>query len=117
MRPSQLVVLSRALSVLLIAVGACGVAFLLVWYWELVLWGIFAPFALGSVYLGVRMWRPSRTVQRAVMFWVVSVVWTLSLVLLSFKDVTGHGAVLMIATSAGAICLVYFSVKKLVASA
>ncbi len=117
MRRSQLIALSRVLSILLIAVGVCGVGFLLVWYWELVLWGIFAPLALGSIYLGVRMWQPSRAAQRAVMFWVISVAWTVSLVLLSFQDVTSRGAVLMIAASAGAISLVYFSVKKSVASA
>jgi hypothetical protein len=117
MRRTELTALSRALSILLIVVGACLVAFLYVWYWEFMLWGIFAPLALGSIYLGVRMWRPSRATQRAAMFWVISVAWTVSFVLLAFKDVTSHGAALMIAASAGAICLVHFSVKKSIASA
>jgi FtsH-binding integral membrane protein len=117
MRRSRRAALLLALSILLIAVGVFGIAFLCVWYFELVLWGIFAPLALGSFYLGVRIWRPSAAAERAVSFWAISVAWTVSFVLLSFNDVTRLGALVMVAAAAGAICVVYLSVKKSIASA
>ena len=97
---------SSALSIVLIAVGLSGVVFLAVWYFELVLWGIFGPFALGSVYLGVRMWRPSSATQRAALYWAISVAWTVSFMLIAFKDVTVTGALMTIAVAASAISLV-----------
>ncbi len=105
-----------ALSALLVALAACVLGFLVVWYFELVLWGILGPFAVGSLNLGLRIWRPFGATRRAVIYWAISVAWVLLLVLVFFKDVTMIGGLIATAIAAGAIWLVYASVQRSVAS-
>ena len=87
MRNSQPPALLMALSVLLLVLAVCVIGFLTVWYFELALWGILGPFAIASLNLGLRIWRPSGATRRATIYWAISVAWVLLLVLLFFKDV------------------------------
>ena len=117
MRDNQPSALLMALSALLLGLAACVFVFLAIWYFELMLWGILGPFAIASLILGLRMWRPSGATRRAVVYWAISMAWLLVIVLFSFKDVTMIGGLIAAAIAVGVIWLVYVSVQRAIASA
>jgi hypothetical protein len=108
--------LLRSVGVLLLAVGVALLFFLGVWFWEVVLWLIFGPLAIGSLYAGWKMWRPSKATARAVVYWAISVLWVLAFVMISFKDVTLIGGVVAALMAASVVGAVYVLVQKSVGS-
>src|SRR5690606_13390661 len=106
--------LSRVASGISFLVGIGLLAFLIFWYFELVLWAIFGPFMFGSLYLARRLWTPSAALPRVVIIWAVSLAWTLSAVLLLFKSVTVFGAVVATLIAIAAVWLLYVWAQRLV---
>jgi hypothetical protein len=102
----------RVLSISFAMLGTVMVTFLGFWYWEVVLWVILAPLALTSLYLAWRLWWPTRSTSRAVIYWAVSLVWVLTLVMVSFKDVTVFGGITATVLTSGLIVLIYGCVQK-----
>lgn len=90
----------RILSALFLSAGSCVFAFLVVWYFELVLWIILGPFAFASIYLALRLWWVSPHASSAVKYWATSVAWALAIVLAMFKDVTLIGGSVAVAVAA-----------------
>ena len=107
----------RVLSISLAILGAVLFAFLSYWYWEIVLWIIFAPLATASLILAWRLWHPTRAASRAVIYWALSVVWVLGAVLVAFKDVTVLGGAVAVLIALGLVVLVYGCVQKSITSA
>jgi hypothetical protein len=116
MRNNIQLALLRSVGVLLIAIGVALLCFLGVWFWEVVLWLIFAPLAIGSLYAGWKMCRPSKATARAVIYWAISVLWVLAFVMISFKDVTLIGGVTAAIFAASVVGAVYVLVQKSVVS-
>ena len=112
---SQPPALLIAVSGLLLTLAACVLAFLSIWYFEVVLWGALGPFAIASLNLGLRIWRLSAATTRGVVYWAISVVWSLSVVLVSFKEVTMTGGLIAAAIAAGVIWFIYASVQRSIA--
>ncbi len=111
-RPSAVLM---AVSGLLLTSAACVLVFLFIWYFELVLWGALGPFAVASLNLGLRIWRPSAATTRGVVYWAISVVWSLLVVMMSFKEVTVTGGLITAAIAAGVIWFIYASVQRSIA--
>jgi hypothetical protein len=114
---SQPPALLMAVSGLLLTMAACVLVFLSFWYFELVLWGALGPFAIASLNLGLRIWRLSAATTRGVVYWAISVVWSLTVVLVSFKEVTMTGGLIAATIAAGVIWFIYASVQRSIASA
>jgi hypothetical protein len=108
--------LLRSVGVLLLALGVALLCFLGFWFWEVVLWLIFGPPAIGSLYAGWKMWRPSKATARAIVYLAMSVLWVLVFVMISFKDVTLLGGVAAALIAASAVGAVYVLVLKFVGS-
>jgi hypothetical protein len=116
MRSSVRLGIFRAVGAMLLALGIALSCFLAYWFWEIVLWLIFGPLAIGSLYAGWKMWRTSQATARAVVYWAASVLWVLVIVMISFKDVTFLGGAVAALVVAGAIGALYTFVQKSVAS-
>lgn len=115
MRNGVRLVILRAVGAMLLALGLAILCFLAYWFWEVVLWLILGPLAVGSIYAGLRMWRPSHATVRAVAYWAASVLWVLLIVLISFKDVTLFGGTMASLVAGGAIGALYAFVQRSVA--
>jgi hypothetical protein len=101
-----------ALSGVLLTLAAGVFVFLSIWYFEWVLWAILGPFAIASLNLGLRIWRPSASATRGVVYWAISVVWSLLVVMVSFNDVTVTGGLIAAAIAGGVIWFIYASVQR-----
>jgi hypothetical protein len=112
MRNNIQLALLRSVGVLLIAIGVALLCFLGVWFWEVVLWLIFAPLAIGSLYAGWKMCRPSKATARAVIYWAISVLWVLAFVMILFKDVTLIGGITAAILAASVVGAVYVLVQR-----
>ena len=107
----------RLLSISLAFLGMVILAFLCFWYWEIFLWLILAPLAVTSLYLSWRLWWLTQSSPRAVIYWAVSLMWVLSLVIVFFQDVTVVGGVIAILLTLVLVVLVYGYVQKSITSA
>lgn len=116
MRVSIWLVLVRVLSIGMALIAAGVLAFLGYWYFESVLWVILAPPAFTSLYLSWRLWRPSKATNRAVIYWAISIAWMLTLVFLSFKDVTIFGGIVAMVVAVAGVASIYGCVQKSIAS-
>jgi len=93
------------LSILLIGVAILTLAFLLYWYWEVILWIILLPFQIFSLNLGVRLLNISAASLRALIYWVLSVIWMLGAVIYWFNDTTVIG-LLISASIAASVAMI-----------
>ena len=111
--PALLMVLSGVL----LTSAACVLVFLSIWYFEVALWVAFGPFAVASLNLGLRIWRPSAATTRGVVYWAISVAWSLLVVVVAFKETTLTGGLIATAIATGVIWFIYASVQRSIASA
>lgn len=105
---------ARVASSFFFLVGICLLAFLGFWYFELVLWIIFAPFTFATLHLARRLWTPSTSLPRAVIVWAASVAWTLTAVLMSFKKVTIVGGAVATLIAVAAAWSLYIWSRRLI---
>jgi hypothetical protein len=106
----------RGAGALLLALGIALFCFLAVWFWEIFLWFIFGPLAVGSLYAGWKLVRPSEAASRAVIYWAIALLWTLAVVMIAFKDTTLLGGAIAVVVAAGTIAGLYVLAQKPVAA-